>query len=71
MSCELVVKSGRQNLHICLAMSTGYISDLEVGTKGPPTQEFVDRLVQVLNVSHDEQLAIYEALRVSQRKLVL
>ena len=48
-----------------------YISALEVGKKGPPTPEFVDRLIVALSLSPEEQDRLREALDASQRKLVI
>jgi len=48
-----------------------YISALEVGLKGPPTQEFIDRLINVLPLSPTEQQEILAAAEASQRKLIL
>lgn len=48
-----------------------YISALEAGAKGPPTQEFVDRLGAVLALSDDEAQALHAAAEASQRKLVI
>jgi transcriptional regulator with XRE-family HTH domain len=58
-----------------LAESMGYeqtyISALEIGKKGPPTPEFVDRLIQVLELSSIESEQIREAAEASQRKVVI
>ena len=48
-----------------------YISALEVGLKGPPTQEFIDRLAEALALEPDEIGELYEAAKASQRKLVI
>lgn len=48
-----------------------YISALEVGLKGPPTPEFVDKLVEGLSLSRSEEAALRSAAEVSDRKLVL
>lgn len=48
-----------------------YISALEVGLKGPPTPEFVDKLVEGLSLSGSEEAALRGAAEVSDRKLVL
>ena len=48
-----------------------YISALEVGLKGPPTPEFVDKLVEGLALSRTEEAALRSAAEVSDRKLVL
>lgn len=48
-----------------------YISALEIGLKGPPTPEFLSRLVAALSLSPDEQAQLQLAADASQRKLVL
>lgn len=48
-----------------------YLSALEIGLKGPPTREFVQRLVDVLSLSEAEQSELEESLRASQRKFTL
>jgi len=48
-----------------------YISALEVGLKGPPTQEFVDRLAAALDLSPRDAEELYAAADASQRKLVI
>jgi transcriptional regulator with XRE-family HTH domain len=48
-----------------------YISALEIGKKGPPTQEFIERLIKALNLSDDESKGLYEAADASNRKLVI
>lgn len=44
-----------------------YISALERGTKGPPTEEFVKKLISKLNLPVDEQNRLQEALAASNR----
>lgn len=48
-----------------------YISALEVGSKGPPTEAFVSKLISVLKITGDERELILEAAEASARKLVL
>lgn len=48
-----------------------YISALEVGLKGPPTQEFITRLIHALSLSPAEQRDLHTAVEASQRKLVI
>jgi len=54
-----------------LGYEQSYISALEVGLKGPPTEEFVDRLIQALAISEVEQHRLRTAVQASQRKLVI
>lgn len=48
-----------------------YISALEVGLKGPPTDEFVERLAMELELTQDEHAKLRAAAQASQRKLVI
>lgn len=48
-----------------------YISALEIGSKGPPTAEFVDRLVAGLQLSSSDEMALRNAVADSERKLTL
>lgn len=48
-----------------------YISALEVGNKGPPTAEFVEKLITTLALGTEEQARLTQAVEASQRKLVL
>lgn len=48
-----------------------YISALEVGLKGPPTPEFVEKLVTTLPLTPSEANEIRVAAKASDRKLVL
>lgn len=48
-----------------------YISALEVGLKGPPTVEFVERLAAAISLTEEEREALRAAALASQRKLVI
>lgn len=48
-----------------------YISALEIGTKGPPTQEFIERLIKVLSLPQDQQDELCDIVDASQRKFVI
>lgn len=54
-----------------LGYEQSYISALETGLKGPPTSEFVDKLIAALELSLEEQKEMREAVEASERKLVL
>lgn len=54
-----------------LGYEKSYISSLEIGTKGPPTQEFVEKLIATLELEAEEQRFLYAAFNASQRKFVL
>lgn len=48
-----------------------YISALEIGLKGPPTQEFIDRIAKAIPLSEAEKEKLRAAAQASQRKLVI
>lgn len=48
-----------------------YISALEIGTRGPPTDEFVAKLVDVLKLDEEEQTALRRAVQESARRYIL
>lgn len=48
-----------------------YISALEIGLKGPPTQEFLDRIAKAIPLSEAEKEKLRAAAQASQRKLVI
>lgn len=48
-----------------------YISALEIGLKGPPTQEFIDRIAKAMPLSEAEKEKLRAAAQASQRKLVI
>ncbi|WP_211473233.1 helix-turn-helix domain-containing protein [Collimonas humicola] len=54
-----------------LGYEQSYISALEIGVKGPPTAEFVERVIEALALTPIEQIEIREVMAASQRKLVL
>lgn len=70
---ELRMRRGIRQVE--LAEMTGYeqsyISALEVGLKGPPTQDFVDKLVKALSLSPAEAIEAKAIAEASDRKLVL
>jgi transcriptional regulator with XRE-family HTH domain len=61
----------QSELAIKLGYEQSYISSLEVGLKGPPTEEFIERLIQTLKLTFSEQYDLRDAVRASQRKLVI
>lgn len=48
-----------------------YISALEVGLKGPPTDEFLGRIAAAVPLTQAEQEDLRAAAQASQRKLVI
>lgn len=54
-----------------LGYRQSYLSALEVGTKGPPNEEFLARFVTSLDLSGSDQGALERAVQNSQRKYVI
>jgi transcriptional regulator with XRE-family HTH domain len=54
-----------------LGYEQSYISALEVGIKGPPTEEFIKKLITALALPHSEQVELHEIIAASDRKLAL
>jgi transcriptional regulator with XRE-family HTH domain len=54
-----------------LGYEQSYISALEIGVKGPPTEEFLDRLIRGLKLGEEEQAALKAAAQESKRKYFL
>ncbi|WGG50951.1 helix-turn-helix domain-containing protein [Rugamonas sp. DEMB1] len=54
-----------------LGYEQSYISAIELGTKGPPSVDFVERLVQRLELDEHWQKRLLNALDESQRKIIL
>lgn len=48
-----------------------YISSLEVGKKGPPTSEFIDKLIDTLGLTEEEAEQLHDAADASQRKFII
>ncbi len=59
------------DLAAMLGYEQSYVSAVEIGTKGPPTEEFVGKLVKVLELGEEECKALDLAVRESQRKYVI
>lgn len=54
-----------------LGYEQSYISALEIGAKGPPTPQFVEKLISALGMSVAEQEEVRRIAEASQRKLAL
>lgn len=54
-----------------MGYEASYVSALEVGIKGPPPAEFIDRLIEALQLQPSEQEELHEAVAASQRKLLI
>lgn len=48
-----------------------YISALEIGSKGPPTDEFIERAIKALQLSDAEQADLRSAAAASERRINL
>lgn len=64
-------KSGlrQKDLAELLGYEQSYVSAVEIGSKGPPTPEFVQKLISVLALNEDEARQLWEAMDASQRKI--
>ena len=54
-----------------LGYDQSYLSALEIGQKGPPTPEFVQRLAEKLEFSNEEQQVLFTVADASERKLTI
>lgn len=54
-----------------LGYEQSYVSAIEVGTKGPPTTNFVMRLVNCFELDEVWQTRLLDSLEMSQRKIIL
>src|SRR5690554_6154832 len=54
-----------------LGYEPSYLSALERSAKGPPKHDFVERLIQGLALTNEEQAELKEALRMSKRQVSL
>jgi len=59
----------QKDLAELLGYEQSYLSAVEIGTKGPPTPEFVRKLISVLALNDDEARQMWEAMEASQRKI--
>ena len=69
----LRVRHGLRQVELAklIGYEQSYISALEVGLKGPPTYEFLERVSVALALSEVEQEGLRAAALASQRKLVI
>lgn len=70
---ELRLKHGIRQTELAelLGYEQSYISALEIGTKGPPTPEFLTRLARSFDMSDAERRELEQVADASQRKLAL
>lgn len=70
---SLRVRHGLRQVELAelIGYEQSYISALEVGLKGPPTDEFLERVSVALALSEAEQEGLRVAALASQRKLAI
>lgn len=70
---ELRLRHGLRQADLAerIGYEQSYISALEVGLKGPPPNDFVERFSAGLALTQVEKAALYQAAEASQRKLVI
>jgi len=54
-----------------LGYEASYWSALERSEKGPPKQDFINRLIQGLQLTEEEQATLAQALKLSRRHISL
>jgi transcriptional regulator with XRE-family HTH domain len=54
-----------------LGYEQSYISAIELGTKGPPSTDFIETLISCLELDGEWQARVAHALEESQRKMIL
>lgn len=70
---DLRVRHGlrQADLAALIGYEQSYISALEVGLKGPPNMEFLDRVANAMSLGDDERHQLWVTAQASQRKLVI
>lgn len=70
---DLRVRQGLRQAELAdrIGYEQSYISALEVGLKGPPTIEFLDRVANAMSLTDEERHQLWVAAQASQRKLVI
>lgn len=70
---DLRVRHGLRQAELAerIGYEQSYISALEVGLKGPPTEEFLDRVANAMSLGDEERHQLWVAAQASQRKLVI
>lgn len=70
---DLRIRKGLRQAELAnvLGYEQSYISALELGLKGPPTEEFIERLIQTLSIPQPDQSNLRAAAQASQRKLII
>lgn len=54
-----------------ISYEQAYLSALEVGTKGPPNEELVEKLIRALNLDEEEQAKLKLAVHESRKRYVV
>ena len=70
---DLRVRHGLRQADLArrIGYEQSYISALEIGLKGPPTDEFLDRVSVAMSLTETQQENLRAAAQASQRKLVI
>lgn len=68
---DLRMRSGirQHELAELVGYEQSYLSALERGTKGPPTPEFIQKLVSALALDEQDMHQVWDAVDASQRKV--
>lgn len=61
----------QKELAYLLGYEPSYISALERGEKGPPKQDFINRLIRGFELTEEEQATLAQALKLSRRHISL
>jgi transcriptional regulator with XRE-family HTH domain len=70
---DLRVRHGLRQAELAdrIGYEQSYISALEVGLKGPPTMEFLDRVANAMSLTDEDRYQLWVAAQASQRKFVI
>lgn len=70
---DLRVRHGlrQADLAALIGYEQSYISALEVGLKGPPNMDFLDRVANAMSLSDEDRRQLWVTAQASQRKLVI
>lgn len=64
-------KVSQKELSKLIGFKQGYISALEVGRKPPTNKDFIEKIIDALNLDAIEQAALWQAVDESQRNYTL
>lgn len=70
---ELRTTSGLKQIEFAqrLGVEQSYVSAIEVGKKGPPSSDFIGKLVQAFDLDENWKCRLQDALELSQRRFEL